>query len=138
MRQHPEPQPEPKTAPGEGCASTSADRKLCQSATGRLIALARPLIVACSCGRLECSGYVTLEPRGGVEGGEAGRSLSEWTRHRPRTMPHSIRRRRCNSMTVEGRDRREVSGVAAALMGTAIRIAVEAPERSVSYIYEQV
>ena len=110
MREHPEPQPEPMTARGEGCASTNADRKPRKSATGRSIAVARALTVACSCGRLERSGCVTVERRGGVEGGEAGHSLSEWTRHRPWTTPHSIHRRRCKWMTVEGRNRREVSG----------------------------
>lgn len=60
MSQHPEPQPEPKTAPGEGCASTSADRKPDKSATARLIAIARPLTVACSSVRLAHIGCVTV------------------------------------------------------------------------------
>ena len=62
MPEHPEPQPEPKTARGEGCASTSADRKLGKSATGRSRAIARPVTVACSCVRAGRIGSVTDAP----------------------------------------------------------------------------
>jgi hypothetical protein len=59
MPEHPEPQPEPKTARGEGCASTNADRKRGKSATVRPRAIARPVTVACSCVHAGCIGLVT-------------------------------------------------------------------------------
>ena len=59
MPEHPEPQPEPMTARGEGCASTNADRKLGKSATGRSRGIARPVTVACSCVRAGRIGMVT-------------------------------------------------------------------------------
>lgn len=51
MREHPDPQRGPKTAHGEGCASTSADRKLLKSATVPPRAKPPPSTVACSCVR---------------------------------------------------------------------------------------
>ena len=89
MREHPDPQRGPETAHGEGCASTSADRKLLKSATVPPAAKPPLPTVACSCVhtvRIERSAGVW---RQWVEGGRPGHGLSERTCHRPCTPPPS-------------------------------------------------